>query len=52
VTGIFAAAAIAGSLIGGRVTSRANPRHLSQAFAALLILIAVYTAARSLPALI
>lgn len=52
VTATFTAAAIVGSLIGGRITSRANPRHLTRAFAALLILIAVYTAARSLPALI
>ena len=52
VTATFTAAAIVGSLIGGRITSRANPRHLTRAFAALLILVAVYTAARSLPALI
>ena len=52
MTATFTAAAIVGSLIGGRITSRANPRHLTRAFAALLILVAVYTAARSLPALI
>ena len=50
--GVFAAAAVAGSLVGGRIASRVDPTHLTRAFAALLVLVAVYTAARSLPALI
>ena len=50
--GVFTAAAVAGSLVGGRIASRADPTHLTRAFAALLVVVAVYTAARSLPALI
>ena len=50
--GVFTAAAVAGSLVGGRIASRADPIHLTRAFATLLVLVAVYTAARSLPALI
>lgn len=49
---VFTAAAMAGSLLGGRITARADPRHLSRAFAALLIVVALYTAARSLPTLL
>lgn len=52
VIGTFTAAAIIGSLLGGQVTTRVNPRKLAQAFAVLLIVIALYTAARSIPALI
>ena len=44
----FTGAAVAGSLIGGRIASRANPRHLTLAFAVLLVCVALYTAARSL----
>lgn len=50
--GIFTAAAIIGSLLGGRVTSRVHPRLLSQAFALLLVAVALYTAARSIPQLV
>jgi uncharacterized membrane protein YfcA len=50
--GIFTAAAIAGSLVGGRISARANPRHLTLAFALLLVAVALYTAARTLPALL
>lgn len=46
---VFTGAAIAGSLIGGTVTSRANPRHLTRSFGVLLVLVALYTAARSIP---
>jgi uncharacterized membrane protein YfcA len=46
--GAFTAAAIAGSLVGGRITARTNPHHLTAAFAVLLVLVALYTAARSL----
>lgn len=44
----FTVAAVVGSLLGGRIASRANPRHLTIAFAVLLVLVALYTAARSL----
>jgi hypothetical protein len=44
----FTVAAIAGSLVGGRVASTVDPRRLTIAFAILLIVVAVYTAARSL----
>lgn len=47
----FTAAAVAGSLVGGRLMSRANPQHLTRAFAVLLVVVALYTAARSVPAL-
>jgi len=50
--GIFTAAAITGSLLGGRLSTRANPEHLTRAFATLLIAVALYTAARSLPTLL
>ncbi|HET7477035.1 MAG TPA: sulfite exporter TauE/SafE family protein [Dermatophilaceae bacterium] len=46
---VFTAAAIAGSLVGGRVTARADPQKLGRAFAVLLIAVALYTAARSVP---
>ncbi len=48
LVGLFTAAAVAGSLVGGRLTSRVDPRHLTTAFAALLVLVALYTGARSL----
>ncbi len=44
----FTVAAVIGSLVGGRIASRANPRHLTLAFAALLVAVALYTAAHSL----
>lgn len=47
----FAATAVVGSLFGGRITSRVQPAHLTLAFAALLLAVALYTAARSIPAL-
>ncbi|EAQ00645.1 hypothetical protein JNB_10739 [Janibacter sp. HTCC2649] len=46
---MFTAAAIVGSLIGGRLASRVTPAHLARAFAVLLIAVAMYTAARSIP---
>jgi len=46
--GVFTVAAVAGSLVGGKVAGRANPRHLTLAFAGLLVLVALYTGARSL----
>ena len=44
----FTLASVVGSLIGGRIASRADPRHLTLAFAGLLVAVALYTAARSL----
>ena len=44
----FTVAAIAGSLVGGRVAGAVDPRRLTIAFALLLIVVALYTAARSL----
>lgn len=52
LTGAFTGAAILGSLLGGRIATRANPVHLSRAFAVLLTVVALYTAARSAPALL
>ena len=48
---IFAAAAIAGTLAGGRMAGRVSPRRLSTAFTLLVTGVAVYTLALSLPAL-
>lgn len=48
---VFTAAAVAGSLVGGRLTSRTDPRVLTRVFAVLLLVVAAYTAARSIPAL-
>jgi uncharacterized membrane protein YfcA len=48
---VFTAAAVAGSLVGSRLASRVDPRHLTRAFGLLLVAVAAYTVARSLPAL-
>jgi uncharacterized protein len=48
----FTAAAIAGTLVGSRVASRARPERLVGAFALLMIVVAVYTAVRSVPGLV
>jgi uncharacterized membrane protein YfcA len=50
--GTFSAAAIAGALVGTRVTSKVRPERLAGAFAILTVAVALYTAARSVPALI
>jgi uncharacterized membrane protein YfcA len=42
------AAAVVGSLVGSKVVGRVNPRVLTRTFAALLVAVALYTAARSL----
>lgn len=49
--GAFTVAAVAGSLLGSRIVSRVSPARLSLAFTVLLAAVAVYTAARSFPAL-
>ena len=48
----FTAAAIAGTLAGTRIASRVRPGRLAGAFAVLMIAVAVYTAARSVPAIL
>jgi uncharacterized membrane protein YfcA len=48
----FTAAAMIGSMLGGRVASRVPPRMLAQGFALLLVTVALYTAARSIPQLV
>ena len=49
--GGFMAAAVVGSLLGSRVVSRVSPARLSLVFTILLVVVAVYTAARSVPQL-
>ncbi len=44
----FTVVAVGGSVMGGRLAARANPRHLTASFAVLLIGVALYTAASSL----
>jgi uncharacterized membrane protein YfcA len=51
VTGTFAAAAVAGVLAGGRITGRVSPQRLAAAFTILIIVVAAYTIARSVPRL-
>ena len=48
---VFTAAALAGVLAGHRVASRVDPSRLSAAFTILLIAVAAYSLARSLPGL-
>ncbi|KQX62728.1 sulfite exporter TauE/SafE family protein [Angustibacter sp. Root456] len=48
----FTGAAIVGSLVGGRVATRVRPVTLTRAFTVLLVLVAVYTAVRSVPQLV
>ena len=50
--GTFAAAAVIGALAGGSLAGRASPQRLSAAFTVLVILVAGYTLARSLPGLV
>ncbi len=47
----FTAAAVAGAIAGSRIASKVRPERLAVAFAVLMIAIAIYTAARSIPAL-
>jgi hypothetical protein len=51
VVGVFTAAAVVGSLVGARITSRVSPARLNLAFTILLVAVAVYTAASSIPQL-
>jgi uncharacterized membrane protein YfcA len=50
--GAFTAAAVLGSLIGGRVAAQVRPQVLTRAFAVLLVGVAAYMAVRSLPELL
>ena len=49
---VFTAAALAGVLAGHRVASRVDPSRLGTAFTILLIAVAAYSLARSLPGLV
>lgn len=51
VIGLFAAAAVIGSLLGSRVTSRVSPERLNLAFTVLLVVVAAAMAVRSVPLL-
>jgi uncharacterized membrane protein YfcA len=51
VVGLFTAAAVLGSLLGARAVSRVAPHRLTAAFSVVLVVLAIYTFARSLPAL-
>jgi uncharacterized membrane protein YfcA len=48
---LFTGAAVIGSIAGNRVASRVNPAKLSAAFIVLILVVAAYTAARSIPLL-
>jgi len=50
--GLFTAAALAGALVGNRVASRIDASRLTTAFTGLLIAVAAYSLARSLPGLV
>ncbi|MGM0385974.1 MAG: sulfite exporter TauE/SafE family protein [Actinomycetota bacterium] len=52
LVGTFALGAVIGSLLGGRVSAKADPRHLTVAFIAMLLAIAVLMLARNVPALL
>lgn len=47
----FTAAGVVGAVAGSRIASKVRPERLAVAFAVLMIAIALYTAARSIPAL-
>jgi uncharacterized membrane protein YfcA len=49
---VFTAAALAGVVAGNRVASRVDPSRLTAAFTVLLIAVAAYSLARSLPRLV
>lgn len=49
--GVFTGAAVTGALAGGGLAGRVSPRRLSAAFTVLIIIVAGYTLARSLPSL-
>ncbi|HET8615816.1 MAG TPA: sulfite exporter TauE/SafE family protein, partial [Actinomycetales bacterium] len=47
--GLFTAAAVLGSLVGGRLAARVRPQVLTRAFAVLLLGVATYVAVQSVP---
>lgn len=49
---VFLAATISGTFLGNRVASRVDASRLSRAFTVLLVVVAVYTASRSIPHLL
>jgi uncharacterized membrane protein YfcA len=51
IIAIFTAAAVIGTIAGSAVAGRVNPRRLGVAFTLLIIAVAVYTLARSVPGL-
>lgn len=51
VIACFTAAAVTGVLAGGRLAGRASPQRLNAAFTVLIVAVAGYTLARSLPGL-
>ena len=51
LVGVFTTAAV-GSLLGARITSRVSPAGLNLAFTVLLVAVAAYTAASSIPSLL
>jgi hypothetical protein len=51
IIGVFAAAAVLGALAGGRLAGRVSPGRLNVAFTVLIVMVACYTFARSIPAL-
>jgi uncharacterized protein len=50
--GVFTVAALAGALAGNRVASRVDASRLTAAFTVLLVAVAAYSLARSLPRLV
>ncbi len=52
IIGTFTVAAVVGSLLGARITTRVRPEVLRVSFAVLITAVGLYTAARSIPALI
>jgi len=50
--GVFTLAAVVGSLFGGRLAARVRPERLTAAFTVLLVVVGMYTAARSVPQLL
>ncbi|WP_395727311.1 sulfite exporter TauE/SafE family protein [Nakamurella sp.] len=52
VIAVFTGAAVIGSLLGARIVTKVRPQTLQTAFAGLIIAVGLYTAARSIPALL
>ncbi|MCL3860792.1 sulfite exporter TauE/SafE family protein [Actinotalea sp. K2] len=52
LVGVFTAAAVAGSFVGARITSRVSPARLNLAFTVLLVVVALYTAVSSVSQLV